>query len=116
MAFSPDGMHLVVATTIGCHWYDLDTMRFRRLWNTERGMLSDITFSHDGEWIATGNWDGDVKIWDTQTLQCGAHIKPPKKTEAARVSAYNLLFSQDAQYLTFSHLIKRFSEGTIHVV
>lgn len=73
-AFSPDGTALVVASTIGCWWYDLDTMKLRAFWNTERGMLSDIAFSQDARWFATGNWDGDVVVFDTQNLQCVAKI------------------------------------------
>ena len=111
MAFSPDGEALVVATTIGCWWYDLNTMKIRAWWNTERGMLSDIAFSHDGQWVATGNWDGDVKIFDTQNLQCVAQIGTPKNPEGVMGAVRNLRFSQDGQHLTLSHLIVHLDDG-----
>ncbi len=105
MAFSPDGMHLVVATTIGSYWYDLNTMSFHRLWNTERGMLSSITFSHDGQWIATGNWNGIVMVWDALRLKCVAKIDIPKDTESRMGFPRDLTFSPDGQYLAMSSQI-----------
>ncbi|MCY4403661.1 MAG: WD40 repeat domain-containing protein [Candidatus Poribacteria bacterium] len=111
MAFSPDGGALVVATTIGCWWYDLNTMELRAWWNTEQGMLSEITFSHDGQWVATGDWEGDVRIYETQNLQCVAKIGVPKNPEGVMGAARSLRFSQDGQHLTLSHLIIRLDDG-----
>ncbi|MDE0399005.1 MAG: hypothetical protein OXL96_14505 [Candidatus Poribacteria bacterium] len=37
VAFSPDGVHLAVATDIGLWWYELSTMQPVALWETERG-------------------------------------------------------------------------------
>ncbi|MDE0086176.1 MAG: WD40 repeat domain-containing protein [Candidatus Poribacteria bacterium] len=111
MAFSPDGEALVVATTIGCWRYDLNTMKLRAWWNTERGMLSDIAFSQDARWIATGNWDGDVMVFDTQNLQCVAQIGIPKNPKGVMGAVRSLRFSQDGQHLTFSYLIVRLDDG-----
>jgi len=106
MAFSPDGEALAVATTIGCWWYDLNTMKLNKVWDTEQGILFDITFSQDGRWIATGNWNGTVKVWNTQNLQCVANIDIPKNPEGVLVGlSADLLFSQDGKRLTRSNLI-----------
>ena len=113
MAFSPDGDALVVATTIGCWWYNLNTMELRAGWNSERGMLSDVTFSPDGQWIATGNWDGDVMVFDTQNLQCVAKIGIPQNPKGVMGTARSLRFSQDGEHLTLSHLIVRIDDGPI---
>ena len=107
MTFSPDGESLVVATTTGCWWYDLNTMKLSKWWNTDQGMLFDITFSQDGKWIATGNWNGTVKVWDTQNLQCVAFIDLPKNPEGVLGLSRDLLFSQDGKYITRSNLISR---------
>ncbi len=76
LIFSSDGEALIVPTDIGCWWYDLDTLTPSALWATERGMVSAISCSHDGQWIATRNWDDIVKVWDTQNLHCVAQIEP----------------------------------------
>ena len=65
-AFSPDGRYLAVATKIGLWWYEVATMSPVALWETERGMLSDIAFSPNGKWIAVSNWDKVLKVWDVQ--------------------------------------------------
>ena len=56
-AFSPDVHYLAVATKIGLWWYEVATMSPIVLWETERGMVSDIAFSPNGKWIAISNWD-----------------------------------------------------------
>lgn len=102
MAFSPDGTSLVVPTTIGCWWYDIAAMQSIALWETERGMVSAISFSHDGRWIATGNWNGIVKVWDSQTLQCLAEIDIPEHPVGKGKSIHRLIFSPDGQYFAIS--------------
>lgn len=94
LSFSPDGRYLAVATTIGCWLYDLPTLTPHTLFETERGVLQKIVFSRDAQWIATSNWDGIVKVWETQTLQCITKIDCPSVSE--------LHFSQDGQYLAMS--------------
>ncbi|MCY3550778.1 MAG: WD40 repeat domain-containing protein [Candidatus Poribacteria bacterium] len=102
MAFSPDRTSLVVATTIGCWWYDIAARQPVALWATERGMVSAISFSRDGRWIATGNWDGIVKVWDSQTLQCVAEIDVPEHPVGKGKEISRLIFSPDGQYFAVS--------------
>ncbi len=64
--FSPDGHYLAVATKIGLWWYEVATMSPIALWETERGMISDIAFSPNGKWIAISNWDKVLKVWNIQ--------------------------------------------------
>ena len=114
MTFSPDGESLVVASTIGCWWYDINTMRLSKTWDTEQGILCDITFSQDGKWLTTGSWNGTVKIWDTQNLECAGSIDLLKSTNAMSAHPRNLLFSQDGKYITCSNLISRDIGGGSH--
>ena len=102
MAFSPDGTSLVVATLIGSWWYDSAAMQPVALWETERGMVSAISFSYDGRWIATGNWYGIVKMWDSQTLQCFAEIDVPEHPVGKGKAIHRLIFSPDGQYVAVS--------------
>ena len=102
MAFSPDGTSLVVPTAIGCWWYDLTTMQPVALWETKKGVVLAISFSPNGQWIATGNWSGGVKVWDAQTLQCLAEIDVPEHPIGKGKSVRFLTFSPDGQYLAVS--------------
>ena len=96
VAFSPDGESLAIATTIGVWLYELATMKPITLWETERGLVSTVSFSPDGQWIAASNWDGIIKVWETETQRCTAKIQGWHE----RIS--QLTFSPDSQYLAAS--------------
>ena len=97
MAVSPDGTLLAVATKIGLWWYELATMQPVALWETERGMVSAISFSHDGHRVAVGNDDGIVKVWHLAQGVCIA--KMARQTKARQPGVSQLAFSPDAQRL-----------------
>ena len=98
--FSPDARYLSVSTKIGFWLYDTETLAPRALWGTERGMMNVATFSHDSRWIATGDQDGILKVWDTQNGQCIA------RTDWGGTEKHNVIFhvrfSPDDQYLAAS--------------
>ncbi len=98
--YSRDGAYLAVATKIGFWIYDTARMAPRALWGTERGMFNVATFSHDMRWIATGDQDGIVKIWDTQNGQCITKIDWGSTRNFN--SLLHLHFSSDGQYLATS--------------
>ncbi len=98
--FSHDARYLSVATKIGFWLYDTETLAPRALWGTERGMMNVATFSHDSRWIATGDQDGILKVWDTQNGQCVT------KTDWGGTERRNVIlhvhFSPDDQYIAAS--------------
>lgn len=98
--FSPDARYLSVSTKIGFWLYDTETLAPHALWGTERGMMNVATFSHDSRWIATGDQDGILKVWDTQNGQCVARTDWGG-TEKRNV-IFHVRFSPDDQFLAAS--------------
>ena len=39
--------------------------RLQFVWRAHHSVVSAIGFSSDEQWLATGSWDGVIKIWDT---------------------------------------------------
>ena len=68
------------------------------LWETERGMISALEFSPEGASLATGNWDGGIKVWDVQNHQCLAEMQRMGQFDVAS----QLAFSPDGQCLASS--------------
>ncbi len=75
IAFSPQGHHLAIGTSVGIWWYSLASRVPFALSETERGMVDAISFSHDGRWFASGNIDGVLKIWDMQHQVCAERVR-----------------------------------------
>lgn len=100
VGFSPDGSYLAVVTEIGFWLYDTATMTPRALWGTERGMSNVVTFSDDMQWIASGDQDGIVKVWDTQDGQCVTKIDYGSTHQIDDV--FHVHFSSDGQHLAAS--------------
>ena len=100
VGFSPDGSYLAVVTEIGFWLYDTTTMAPRALWGSERGMSNVVTFSDDMKWIATGDQDGIVKVWDTQN---GQRIRKIDWGSTRRLDdVFHVHFSPNGQYLAAS--------------
>ena len=98
VAFSPTSAHLAIATDIGLWKYELPSMRPVALWETERGMVTSVAFSNNGQWVATRNLDGIVKVCHTQNLQCVAKIEA--HGDANKIA--RLAISADGQRLATS--------------
>ena len=96
LAFSSDGQYLAVGTRVGLYLYEVETISPVALWETERGLIVNISFSPNGEWIATNNWDNTVKVWDTH-----GGVSATEITQENYVST--LAFSPDSQWLATSH-------------
>ena len=66
IAFSPGGQYLAVASGIGVWIYEVATSRALMLIPTASSVRS-VSFSPDGATLASGAWDGTVKLWDVAT-------------------------------------------------
>ncbi|RKU33566.1 hypothetical protein C6499_01160 [Candidatus Poribacteria bacterium] len=92
---SPNGTYFAVATGIGLWWYEMSSKSPIALWETERGMISAVDFSQDGEWIAIANYDGVIKVMDIQSAECLAQMK---RTEEHNVY-WHIDFSPDGKWI-----------------
>ena len=72
---SPDGTYFAVATGVGLWWYDVSSMLPISLWETKRGLISSVDFSHDGKWIVIGSWDQVIKVLNVQTGECVTQLE-----------------------------------------
>ncbi|MCG8626576.1 MAG: WD40 repeat domain-containing protein, partial [Proteobacteria bacterium] len=96
MAFSPDNASLAVGTRVGVWMYELDTMQPVTLFETERGMISNVVLSPDGKWVATSNADGIIKVREIETQQRVANI------QGWHGGTSRLTFSPDSRYIAAS--------------
>ena len=96
MAFSPDNASLAVGTRVGVWMYELDTMQPVTLFETERGMISNVVFSPDGKWVATSNADGIINVREIESQRRVAKI------QGWHGGTSRLAFSPDSQYIAAS--------------
>ena len=102
ITLSPDGKYLTVASGIGVWWYDVSTMKPIALWDTDRGFISVVSFSPNGKWLATGDGDGLVRVWDVQQGTCVFKLARDDETEKLYHLVSHFAFSPDSQYLAAS--------------
>ncbi len=101
VAFSPDATCFVMPTNIGLWWYNLSTMNPIGLSETERGIITAASFSSNGQWLATGDGDGLVKVWDVESAVCVAQMERDEAEKPYHLVS-RLVFSDDSLYLAAS--------------
>ncbi len=69
IAFSPDGEHFSVATTIGVWTYEVDTRDEVNLFTGEMSGANAIAYTPDGNTLAAAHWDRTVRLWDVNSSQ-----------------------------------------------
>ena len=86
--YSPDGVRLAIATSIGIWLYDIGTHREIALITTHPGTVSCVAFSPDGSLLASGGYDDKVRTWNGHT---GAPLLTLEKP------LYSVTFSPDGK-------------------
>ena len=95
IAVSPNSEYFVVGTLLGLWWYDMSSQAPIALWETERGMISTLDFSHNGERIAIANDDGIVKVLDAQSGECLTQMKRMQEHNVY----WHIAFSSDSKWI-----------------
>jgi DNA-binding beta-propeller fold protein YncE len=106
VAFSPDGKRLAGATWGSVMVWDAATgqetltlkRQLSRILTDEEGMCSanSVAFSPDGKRLASGSYDGSIKVWDAQT---GRETLTLKERGGASQFGKSVAFSPDGKRL-----------------
>ena len=67
ITYSPDGTHLVVASSLGLWVYDAQTSETLTLLTGHTDIVSSTAYSPDGTTLASGSWDNTIHLWNAQT-------------------------------------------------
>ncbi len=105
LALSPDGALVAAASdesfaSASDHIVVLwDVARRERIGvlRGHRGRITDVTFSPDGDWIATGGFDYTTRIWETRTGQTVAIL------HESTIPVYGVKWSPNGDHLAVSN-------------
>ena len=65
--YTPDGNRIAVATDIGIWIYEVQTGKELTLLTGHTGRVTSLGFPADGRFLASGSFDGTVRLWDIDT-------------------------------------------------
>ena len=93
LAYAPDSTQLAAASTIGIWIYDARTGEALRLLTGHTDYVRCVAFSPDGSTLASGSYDGTIRLWDADTGE-------PEATLTGHTGRiYSVAFSPDGETL-----------------
>jgi WD40 repeat protein/serine/threonine protein kinase len=104
VAFSPDGSQLAAGSDGVANLWD---WRNDRILHTLRGHEKrpiSVAFSRDGQRLATGDWRGAVRLWNTTT---GELVRTLTESQQTRHPVSALAFDQDGERLATASYERR---------
>lgn len=98
IALSADGLTLGVGTNIGVYLYDSLTYQLLNALQTSHAVVS-VAFSPDNQWLALGQNDGGIDIYDLAEMSLAARLTP-QLAGVSDITEVTVVFSEDGSYLT----------------
>ena len=77
VSWSPDGTRLAVASSIGIWLYDVRNGTEDALPSGHTGSIYSLSFSHDGNILASGGDDNTIRLWDVASGREKATLEGP---------------------------------------
>jgi WD40 repeat protein len=86
IAFAPNGCYLGVKTGDIVQLWDTTTYQCLNTFQGHKDVLSVIAFSPDSRTLASGNFDGTIKLWDLQSGECLKTLQPDRPYERMNIT------------------------------
>lgn len=92
VAYSPDGKTLAAASSLGIHFYDVQTLKLLRFIPAETWVRT-LAYSPNGSFLVAGYYDDTVRLWSTGDGTLVRTLEGPTD------QVHSVAFSPDGQFL-----------------
>lgn len=113
-SFHPDNRTLVTATGNVIDLWNLETGESVRPFEGHRAGVSHVTFSPNGQWLATGGQDNTTRLWDVQSskqLYVNKRAQHGASMAAFTPDDKTLVWSNSAASIEFLNVRKMIAAG-----